>query len=81
MSAGRMKQRFRSMDRPCKSSWIGAHEIFQVREYDAGASPTSKEHGATTTHFEHMIHCLKFFEDLDAPNLNVIVKERLTNRL
>jgi hypothetical protein len=31
------------MDRPCVSSWEGAHESFQVREYDAGASPTSSE--------------------------------------
>jgi hypothetical protein len=29
MPAGRMKQRFRSMDRPCRSSWTGAHEIFK----------------------------------------------------
>jgi hypothetical protein len=28
------------MDRPCRSSWTGAHEIFQAEEYDAGASPT-----------------------------------------
>jgi hypothetical protein len=27
------------MDRTCKSSWTGAHEIFQAEEYDAGASP------------------------------------------
>jgi hypothetical protein len=40
MPAGRLKQRYRSMDRPCRSSWTGAHEIFQAREYDAGASPT-----------------------------------------
>jgi hypothetical protein len=31
------------MDRPCRSSWTGAHENFQAREYDAGASPTSSE--------------------------------------
>jgi hypothetical protein len=31
------------MDKPCRNSWIGAHEIFQAREYDAGASPTSSE--------------------------------------
>jgi hypothetical protein len=31
------------MDRPCMSSWTGAHEIFQAREYDAGASSTSSE--------------------------------------
>jgi hypothetical protein len=41
----------KSMDRPCESSWIGAHENFQAREYDAGASPTSSERGATPTHF------------------------------
>jgi hypothetical protein len=40
MPAGRLKQRYRSMDRLCTSSWIGAHENFQAREYDAGASPT-----------------------------------------
>jgi hypothetical protein len=27
----------------CRSSWTGAHEDFQAREYDAGASPTSNE--------------------------------------
>jgi ABC-type thiamine transport system substrate-binding protein len=26
-----------------RSSWTGAHEIFQAGEYDAGASPTSSE--------------------------------------
>jgi hypothetical protein len=31
------------MDIPCRSSWTGAHEIFQAREYDAGASLTSSE--------------------------------------
>ena len=40
-----MKQRYRSMDRPCRSSWIGFHENFQAREYDAGASSTSSERG------------------------------------
>jgi hypothetical protein len=43
MPASRLKKRSRSMDRPCMSSWIGAHENFQEREYDAGASPTSSE--------------------------------------
>jgi hypothetical protein len=28
------------MERPCRSSWTGAHENFQAEEYDAGASPT-----------------------------------------
>jgi hypothetical protein len=31
------------MDRACRSSWIGAHEDFQAREYDAGASLTASE--------------------------------------
>jgi hypothetical protein len=35
----------------------------EIMPSDAGASSTSKERGATTTHFEHMIHCLKTFED------------------
>jgi hypothetical protein len=51
------------MDKPCESSWIGVHENFQAREYDAGASSTSSEHGASATHFGHMINCLKTFED------------------
>jgi hypothetical protein len=42
MPAGRMKQRSRGMDRPCTSSWTGAHENFQAREYDAGASQVSQ---------------------------------------
>jgi hypothetical protein len=42
MPAGRMKQRSRSMDGPCMSSWTRAHENFQVREYDAGASQASQ---------------------------------------
>jgi hypothetical protein len=44
MPARKMKQRYRSMDRPCRSSWTGAHENFQAEEYDAGASTnTSNE--------------------------------------
>jgi hypothetical protein len=31
------------MDIPCRSSWTRAHENFQAREYDAGASPSSSE--------------------------------------
>jgi hypothetical protein len=45
MPARRMKQRFKTMDRPCKISWKGAHENFQAREYDAGASPATSERG------------------------------------
>jgi phospholipid N-methyltransferase len=32
------------------------------------------------THFGHMINCLKILK-MDAPNVNVIVKERRTYRL
>jgi len=39
------------MERPCESSWTGAHEYFQAREYDAGASTATSEHGTTPTHF------------------------------
>jgi hypothetical protein len=28
------------MERQCKSSWIGVHEIFQPEEYDASALPS-----------------------------------------
>jgi hypothetical protein len=45
MPAGRMKKRFKSMDIPCERSWIGAHENFQEREYNAGASPATSERG------------------------------------
>jgi hypothetical protein len=59
MPAGKMKQAFISMNRPCRSSWTGAREIFQAEEYDAGASPKTSEpaHRAedswiNNTHFE-----------------------------
>jgi hypothetical protein len=39
------------MDRPCRSSWTGAHESFQAEEYDVGASPThqASRHGSRKT--------------------------------
>jgi hypothetical protein len=43
MPAGRLKKRYISMDRSYRSSWTGADENFQAREYDAGALPTSSE--------------------------------------
>jgi hypothetical protein len=43
MPAGRLKQRFKSMDKQCKSSWIGSHESFQAEEYDAEASPMTSD--------------------------------------
>jgi hypothetical protein len=44
MPTGRMKPKYRSMDKPCERSWTGAHENFQAREYDAGASPAGRKH-------------------------------------
>jgi hypothetical protein len=81
MPAERTKQQFRIMDRSCESSWIGAHENFQAREYDAGASPTSSEHGASTNAFWSHDELFKKNLKMDAPNINVIVKERHTYRL
>ena len=43
MPAGRKKQLSKRMDRPCRSSWTGAHEYFQAEEYDVGASPMASE--------------------------------------
>ena len=60
--ARRMKQRSRSMDKLCESLWTEAHENFQAREYDAGASPASSERGASANTFWHMMNCLKYFE-------------------
>jgi hypothetical protein len=42
MSAGRMKKISRGMGTPYMSSWIGSHENFKAREYDAGASEASQ---------------------------------------
>jgi hypothetical protein len=54
------------MDRPCVNSWAGAHEIFQAREYDAGASPTSSEPaqkrriaGQASTNFEFLLELMR----------------------
>jgi hypothetical protein len=58
------------MDIPCRSSWTGAHENFQAREYDAGASQISKRAWSQrNVFFEHMINCSKIFLKIDAPNL------------
>jgi hypothetical protein len=50
--AGRMKQTSRGMGRQCTSSWTGAHENFQAREYDARASQVSqrKDNGQLEMH-------------------------------
>jgi hypothetical protein len=39
-----------------------AHENFQAREYDAGASPASSERGESANAFWHMINYLKYYE-------------------
>jgi hypothetical protein len=65
------------MNRPCESSWTGAHENFQAREYDAGASPASSERGTSTNAFWHMIKLFEIFLKLDVPNLNETNKERV----
>jgi hypothetical protein len=80
MPAGKMKQKFRSMDRLCESLWTGAHENFQAREYDAGASSTSSERGANTNAFWHMMNCLNILK-FDTPNVNEIIKKGCTCRL
>jgi hypothetical protein len=56
MLAGKVKRRYRSMDRPCRSSWTGAHESFQAREYDAGASPISSEPARGKTQLDTRRH-------------------------
>ena len=43
--------------------WDHLIELRRAWVDDAGASPTSSKRGATVTHFEHMINCLKTFED------------------
>jgi hypothetical protein len=54
------------MDTPCVRSWIGAHENFQAKEYDAGASPTSSEPmrkrrtaGPASTNFEFILDLMR----------------------
>jgi hypothetical protein len=56
-----MKQRFKSMDRPCKISWRGAHENFQAREYDVGALPTTSKRGEHTNAFWAQDELFKIF--------------------
>jgi hypothetical protein len=80
MLDGKIKQRSISMDRLCESSWTGAHENFQAREYDAGASPTTSECGANTNAFWHMMNCLNVLK-FDTPNVNETIKKGLTCRL
>jgi hypothetical protein len=49
------------MDRPCVSSWIGAHENFQAREYDAGASQASQR-GVQRQLDKHPAQILNYLE-------------------
>jgi hypothetical protein len=75
---GRMKKRSRSIDKLCESSWIGAHENIQAREYDAGASPASSEWRTNANAFWHMMNCLKCFE-VYTPKLNKTIKKGHTS--
>jgi hypothetical protein len=45
MPAGKMNLKSRNIDRLCESSWKGAHENFQAREYDVGASLVASTYG------------------------------------
>jgi hypothetical protein len=67
------------MDRPCRSSWTGAHESFQAEEYDAGASQipkTSVEPSACV--FKHMTYFFENFLKLKRQTFNEsFMKERL----
>jgi hypothetical protein len=47
---------------------------------DAGASPTTSEHGANTNAFWHMMNCLNVLK-FDTPNVNEIIKKECTCRL
>jgi hypothetical protein len=62
------------MERSCRSSWIGAHESFQAREYDAGASLTSSEPvRKTKDSWVDPAKFLKFSLEVDVPNINEII--------
>jgi hypothetical protein len=53
------------MDTPCESSWTGAHENFQARKYDVGASQVSQRGDnrtagkAPSTNFEITLKLLR----------------------
>jgi hypothetical protein len=63
------------MDTPCVSSWTGAHENFQAREYDAGASQASQR-GDNGQLEKRPTQILKFLKLL--PILNEIIKKERT---
>ena len=49
------------MDTPYVSSWTGAHENFQAREYDAGA-PQASQRGDNGQLDKRLAQILKYFE-------------------
>jgi hypothetical protein len=67
MLARRMKQRSRGMGTPYTSSWTGAHENFQAREYDARASQAS-QHGDKGQLEKRLEQILKYLESLMKPS-------------
>ena len=61
------------MDRPCRTSWTGAHENFQAEEYDVGASLTHQVNqrgaeGSWTTPAQILKHL-----DIVAPLLDEVI--------
>jgi hypothetical protein len=74
MPAGKKKQSYRGMDKPCRSSWIGAHETFQAKEYDAGASTThqASQRMGQKEQLDRPAHILKYF-GIVAPLFNEVV--------
>jgi hypothetical protein len=72
--ARRLKQRYGSMDIPYRSSWTGAHASFQAREYDAGASLTSREPmWKRETTGRPPTPIFKFSLEVDVLNINEII--------
>ena len=67
MPARRMKQKSRGADTPYASSWIGAHENFQARKYDARASQAS-QHGDKGQLEKCPVQILKYLESLMKPS-------------
>jgi hypothetical protein len=55
------------MDTPCAISWTGAHENFQAREYDAGASQASQRGGKRQLE-KYPTQILKYLEPLMKPS-------------
>jgi hypothetical protein len=60
--AGKMKMKSRRMDRLCESSWTGAHENFQVKEYDVEHRQQQASASSANAFLAHVQRCLNCFE-------------------